>query len=667
MSIRHHYRKPFLRPMLALSAVLQLSVLGPLSTPAFADAQAGAALPYPAVPTDPSPAGAISTNTPIKHVIMIVGENRSFDHVFATYVPTQGQTVQNLLSEKVVNLDGTPGPNYSQAEQYQARDWMSDGFQLSPLNQRPDLKVLYPYLPAPQGGGANPGTFSSLSDVSQTDPVLDSEAQEDLLNSSGVKVPKGDDTRIYYAGHDVDHLPPGPFQWTNSQPGYGLAYTDYIADQTHSFYQEWQENDCNAGHATQANPSGCRGDLFAWVEQTAGSQAGGRALGFYNMATGDVPYFKSLADQYTISDNYHQAMMGATGPNHLYLAYADTINISDANGNPITNGDGNLVKIFTDADPTSQDGKNNSYSYSGSGATVTCSNDAEPGVNQIAMYLGRLNPSIKKNCRDDYQYLILQVNPAYTPAGVNQNPTYQPNKMVPVHQRSLAQALEEKNVPWTFYADQWDLQVKAGTFIATNGAKYCPSCDPYLYSSYVMESQKRRNTVLKDETQFAADVANNTLPAVSYIKPSGMIDGHPGNSTLALYEGAVKYVVDTLQSNPALAQDTAILITVDEGGGFYDSGYIQPLDFFGDGARLPMIVVSPYSQGGRVSHVYNDHASFVKFVEYNWGLQPLTHHSRDNLPNPTPGPTPYVPGNSPAIGDLTDLFVFPPPPTAATN
>ena len=89
---------------------------------------------------------------------------------------------------------------------------------------------------------------------------------------------------------------------------------------------------------------------------------------------------------------------------------------------------------------------------------------------------------------------------------------------------------------------------------------------------------------------------------------------------------------------------------------------MQPLDFFGDGTRIPMIVVSPYSTGGHISHTYTDHVSVTKFIEYNWGLPPITPTGRDALPNPAPGPTLYVPGNSPAIGDLVDMFNFSPAP-----
>src|SRR5215468_10514897 len=55
-----------------------------------------------------APKGDANTVTPIKHVIVIVGENRSFDHLFATYVPKPGETVNNLLSEEIVKADGTP-------------------------------------------------------------------------------------------------------------------------------------------------------------------------------------------------------------------------------------------------------------------------------------------------------------------------------------------------------------------------------------------------------------------------------------------------------------------------------------------------------------------------------------------------------------------------------
>ena len=72
-----------------------------------------------------------------------------------------------------------------------------------------------------------------------------------------------------------------------------------------------------------------------------------------------------------------------------------------------------------------------------------------------------------------------------------------------------------------------------------------------------------------------------------------------------------------------------------------------------------MIVVSKYTEAGRISHTYTDHVSILKFIERNWNLRPLTDRSRDNLPNPQQNAAnPYVPTNGPAIGDLFDAFDF---------
>ena len=174
-----------------------------------------------------------------------------------------------------------------------------------------------------------------------------------------------------------------------------------------------------------------------------------------------------------------------------------------------------------------------------------------------------------------------------------------------------------------------------------------------------MGDPTQRAAHIKDATDFFTAVGNDTLPAVSFVKPDGLLDGHPASSKLDLYEGMLQKILDTLDGNPELKAETAVFVTFDEGGGYYDSGFIQPLDFFGDGPRIPLVVVSPYSKGGHVVHSYTDHASILKFIERNWHLLPLTGRSRDNLPNPrSDKDNPYVPVNSPAIGDLFDMFDF---------
>jgi phospholipase C len=164
---------------------------------------------------------------------------------------------------------------------------------------------------------------------------------------------------------------------------------------------------------------------------------------------------------------------------------------------------------------------------------------------------------------------------------------------------------------------------------------------------------------LQGLASFFNDVAGGTLPEVSFVIPKNLDSGHPGYSAPAKYEAFLTDLVAKVQANSALYADTAIIITTDEGGGYFDSGYIQNVDFFGDGPRIPLVVVSPYVKKGYVDHTYHDHSSVLKFIERNWNLPTLSDRSRDNLPNPRSNKSnPYVPVNAPAIGDLMGLFAF---------
>jgi phospholipase C len=79
---------------------------------------------------------------------------------------------------------------------------------------------------------------------------------------------------------------------------------------------------------------------------------------------------------------------------------------------------------------------------------------------------------------------------------------------------------------------------------------------------------------------------------VSYVKPDGAMVGHPASSKRDLFEAFADNILKLAQGNKEQWKDTAIFVTVDEGGGYYNSGFIQPVDFFGTGPRIPMIAVS---------------------------------------------------------------------------
>ncbi|HEY4678524.1 MAG TPA: hypothetical protein VIJ01_15265, partial [Candidatus Angelobacter sp.] len=99
---------------------------------------------------------ANKTATPIKHVIVIIGENRTFDNIFATYVPKHG-TVSNLLSRGIIHSDGSPGPNADLAQQFQLQTINPPSYFIDTRQLINPGKAPYsPFLPTPEAGGAPP-------------------------------------------------------------------------------------------------------------------------------------------------------------------------------------------------------------------------------------------------------------------------------------------------------------------------------------------------------------------------------------------------------------------------------------------------------------------------------------------------------------------------------
>jgi phospholipase C len=632
----------------------------------------------------PEPNGSNDGNTatPIKHVIVIIGENRSFDHLFATYQPVnKGESVLNLLSEGIVKADGTPGPNYSNAAQFQAQDTAT--YQLSPSG-----KSQYQTLPPPLAGGGPP-PFSTVADAVTYEYGLPPSYNKYLTTGA---VPPSligkPDVRITYNGKDVNSLPPGPYQLTP-----GVAYDDYAESPVHRFYQMWQQLDCSA-------PEGCRNDLYAWVEATVGAGSNGQpppadftykegatAMGFYNVQQGDMPYFKELADSYSMSDNFHQSVNGGTGANHIMLGTGDVVWFSDGNGNPlqpphnqmVAAGSPNAGVVDEIENPNPLSGTNNWYiedgygagsfgkPSSGGGSYSACADTAQPGAKAIVDYLTAVN--VKPNCEAGHYYLLNNYNPGYYGDGTNayadiSNPNNTVFTIPPSNLRNIGDTLLEKQVSFAYFGEQFNayLANPYNNYVTPDNT-YCNICNFFQYSTSIMTNDKVRGAALKDTLDLYADLEGCTsqscnLPAVSFVKPDGYLDGHPASSKVDLLEGFVKKIVDMTKTNPTLWANTAIFVTMDEGGGYFDSGYVQPLDYFGDGTRIPLIVVSPYSRGGHISHTYTDHVSILKFIEANWNVAPITKRSRDNLPNPTTGADPYRPTNGPAIGDLADLFKF---------
>jgi phospholipase C len=126
------------------------------------------------------------------------------------------------------------------------------------------------------------------------------------------------------------------------------------------------------------------------------------------------------------------------------------------------------------------------------------------------------------------------------------------------------------------------------------GVAYCQICNPFQYAASIMGDTEQRSAHIKDTADLITDIEQNKLPAVSVGKPDGLLDGHPQSSKVDLFEAYVQNILDALEAKPHLKAQTAVFITWDEAGGYWDSGFIQPIDLFGDGPRIPLLVLSPY-------------------------------------------------------------------------
>ncbi len=187
--------------------------------------------------------------------------------------------------------------------------------------------------------------------------------------------------------------------------------------------------------------------------------------------------------------------------------------------------------------------------------------------------------------------------------------------------QTLADSLQSANVSWKYYAPGYG---QSG----------------YIWSSLDAINHIRNtslwNNVLPD-TQFAADAQSGQLPAVSWLVTSFMKSEHPPASTCRGENWTVQQINAVMQGPDW--NSTAIFVTWDDFGGFYDHVPPPQLDIYGLGPRVPLLIISPYAKRGYLSHTQYEFSSFLKFVEERFHLAPLTARDR-------------------AANDMTDSFDF---------
>jgi phospholipase C len=322
-------------------------------------------------------------------------------------------------------------------------------------------------------------------------------------------------------------------------------------------------------------------DKFAVV-----SDAKGLVMGYF--PTAGLPLAK-LAQQYTLCDHFFHSAFGGSFMNHIYLISAQVATFPNAPASVVAQLDNNggLVKDgFVTPDGHAV---NTSYSV----------NHPHPAAVEMK-----------------------------TPEQLVPNQTF----------TTIGDELSTANVSWAWYSGGWN-DALAGH--ADPLFQY--HHQPFIYFANFADGTAAKSDHLKDEVDFIASLSNDAMPAVSFIKPIGQNNEHPGYTDIVHGEAHVASLVQLIQQSKHW-KSTAIVITYDEHGGFWDHVPPPHGDQWGPGSRVPTIVISPYAKKAHVDATPYETVSILSFIEKRWNVPALS--TRDA-----------------AAKELTNAFDFASPPS----
>ncbi len=276
----------------------------------------------------------VKTASPIKHVIVLIGENRGLDHTFGVYKPKgKGETISNLLSKGIVNEDGTPGPNFAQAQQFSVAGQPSYYIGAPAIAKSPysadqrDAAAQHQRHP----GGAERHRRSVQDDRRSERREGHGSGDLDILTTGATGLPAGVARHPRSRRRQPDRTVPAAGSAASA------TTTTPVTPRTAST-RTGSRRIAASPTRRRANNSGCLNDLFPFVMATysATNKSLGNSMGFYNAEQEQAPILKMLADRFTLGDNFHQSFHGGTGANHFMLGTGDAAFWSDGKGNPAT-------------------------------------------------------------------------------------------------------------------------------------------------------------------------------------------------------------------------------------------------------------------------------------------------------------------------------------------
>jgi acid phosphatase len=413
---------------------------------------------------------------------------------------------------------------------------------------------------------------------------------------------------------------------------------------TRDLYHRFYEN--------QMQIDGGKNDKFA-----AWADSGALVMGYFDYSAS--PLYK-LAQDYTLADNFFQGAFGGSFLNHQYLICAcapEYPNADTATAHPTIN----VVDLNTDG----------SYKTS---LTPASTSPASVMSGKPVLQTGNITPA--NYFGDGKFYAVNTMQPPYQPSGnkpadVSGNDalyatTAAATTLPAQTATNIGDLLTAKSVAWKWYGGAWNAASQDGikdpsatrtviyaadtnSVASLSAVDFQPHHQPFNYYANldpVTHATDRANH-LKDYTDLVADADAGTLPAVSFYKPEGLYNQHPGYTNITNADEKIVELVNRLKASPQWA-NMVIVITYDENGGQWDHVAPPSGDKLGPGTRVPAIIVSPYSKKGTVDHTQYDTASILRLITRRFGLDTLTGLTKRDTALKAAGGS--------AMGDLTNAL-----------
>ena len=528
----------------------------------------------------------------IQTVVVIYAENRSFDNLFGAYPGANG--LSRATPASIAQLD-------------------RDGSVLSGL-------------PAVWGGtnsGVTAGAPGAPQELTQSQTASYLNGFNHPYNLAS----------LYGSASTIDVNP--------------LQYT------TRDLYHRFYENQM------QIN-GGANNKFAAWAD------SGGLTLAYVANNTPDHPLW-ALAQKYVLADNFFQAAFGGSYLNHQYLICSCAPIYPNDGANPphpLNPAPGGAVPapsvVNSDGVTLTPSATSPASALSGP-PTFVASTTITPATGGVF-------------------YSINTMQPPYPPSGnaVASTPPQQTvnlanaGTMPPQTQTTIGDLLTSAGVNWAYYSGAWNFALSnppfaAGTSNANPNFQY--HHQPFNFFAAFDPSTSagaaNRSAHLKDagvvtptnvaaatlpDSQFLRDIQNGNLPPVTFYKPHGTVNEHPGYANVGDGDKHIAAVVAALQNSPQWPH-MLVVITYDEFGGQWDHVAPPKGDMFGPGTRIPAIIISPYAKKGFVDHTQYDTTSILRFVTHRWNLPVLPGiATRDNS---------LIANGFPAMGDLTNSLNLP--------